>query len=335
MRTRPLLLSHAPASPINPVNRNLFEKYFDVEEYRKDQQYDPASTLVVVPNWEPEPWCERLYNQGFGIVIDNLWETKNTWKMCKQYQSWDVNRIHIMQTPNWFWYHESLRLCYTQFQYTPEPTYQHLALMPMNLLKDHRTRLYLEMRPWLQDCYWSYHGMGYHCMPNDNDMEDWSSQRYVNVDWYNHTCFSMVAETHHDDSLHKKFGPTAMPFQGPWPFVTEKTFKPIQYQHPFMVYGQCGILKFLKDLGFETFDNLFDESYDSINSHHVARDNNASDEKLKIIIENVKNFEKGSRDRLTQQKIQHNHAHFTDMALVESRFIKEIIEPLLEFCYES
>ena len=50
---------------------------------------------------------------------------------------------------------------------------------------------------------------------------------------------------------------------------------------------------------------------------------------------NVKNFKKGPRDPLTQQKIQHNHAHFTDMALVESKFVKEIINPLLEFLNES
>ena len=94
-------------------------------------------------------------------------------------------------------------------------------------------------------------------------------------------------------------------------------------------------MKFLKDLGFETFDNLFDESYDPINSQHILGDNNTHDKKLKIIIDNVKNFKKGPRDPLTQQKIQHNHAHFTDMALVESKFVKEIINPLLEFLNES
>jgi hypothetical protein len=96
-----------------------------------------------------------------------------------------------------------------------------------------------------------------------------------------------------------------------------------------MTYGQKGTLKFLHDLGFETFENIFDESYDSIDSSNVtSRD---TDPKLKIIINNVENFTKGPRDALTQQKIQHNHAHFSNMALVESRFVQEIIDPILEF----
>jgi CCR4-NOT transcriptional regulation complex NOT5 subunit len=98
-----------------------------------------------------------------------------------------------------------------------------------------------------------------------------------------------------------------------------------------MVYGQSNTLKFLHDLGFETFENLFDEKYDTVNTEHVTDDDKLIDGKLKIIINNVKNFEKQQRDLLTQEKIQHNHALFSNQTLVESRFIKEIIEPILEF----
>jgi hypothetical protein len=93
-----------------------------------------------------------------------------------------------------------------------------------------------------------------------------------------------------------------------------------------MVYGHSGTLKFLHNLGFETFENLFDESYDS-----VVASTSIDKKKLEIIINNVKNFEKGPRDQLTQEKIQHNRAQFSNMALVESRFVKEIIEPIMEF----
>jgi hypothetical protein len=50
-----------------------------------------------------------------------------------------------------------------------------------------------------------------------------------------------------------------------------------------------------------------------------------------MIINNVKNFSKQPRDLLTQEKIRHNHAHFTNQSLVESKFINEIVHPLLEF----
>ncbi len=45
--------------------------------------------------------------------------------------------------------------------------------------------------------------------------------------------------------------------------LSEKVFKGFLYKTPFLVFGQHGILKLLKELGFKTFDWLIDESYDS------------------------------------------------------------------------
>lgn len=46
--------------------------------------------------------------------------------------------------------------------------------------------------------------------------------------------------------------------------VTEKTLKCLILGHPFVVIGTPNYLKFLHNLGFTTYNNLFDESYDSI-----------------------------------------------------------------------
>jgi hypothetical protein len=45
-------------------------------------------------------------------------------------------------------------------------------------------------------------------------------------------------------------------------FITEKTYKPIAFNAPFIVLGQPNILKFLKQCGYKTFSCLWDESYD-------------------------------------------------------------------------
>jgi nucleoside-diphosphate-sugar epimerase len=45
-------------------------------------------------------------------------------------------------------------------------------------------------------------------------------------------------------------------------FLSEKIWKPLALGHPFMVLGNKGTLKYLKSLGFMTFDKWFDESYD-------------------------------------------------------------------------
>jgi hypothetical protein len=46
--------------------------------------------------------------------------------------------------------------------------------------------------------------------------------------------------------------------------VSEKTYKPLYYMHPFIVFGCPGTLKYLRSIGFKTFPEFFDESYDDI-----------------------------------------------------------------------
>jgi len=45
-------------------------------------------------------------------------------------------------------------------------------------------------------------------------------------------------------------------------FFTEKTFKPMQYGHPFVLCGVPGALAKLRELGYKTFHPYIDESYD-------------------------------------------------------------------------
>lgn len=72
---------------------------------------------------------------------------------------------------------------------------------------------------------------------------------YLNEKWTTDTYFSVVCET--------KFNDTAS-------FVTEKTTKLFYYGHPFILIGGKNTLKEMRNMGFETFPELFDESYDSM-----------------------------------------------------------------------
>jgi hypothetical protein len=47
-------------------------------------------------------------------------------------------------------------------------------------------------------------------------------------------------------------------------FLSEKTFKSIACNHPFIVLGNRGSLSYLRDMGYKTFSNFFDESYDNL-----------------------------------------------------------------------
>ena len=47
-------------------------------------------------------------------------------------------------------------------------------------------------------------------------------------------------------------------------FVSEKTFKAIGLRSPFIIFGNRGSLKVLKELGYKTFSDFWDESYDDL-----------------------------------------------------------------------
>jgi len=51
--------------------------------------------------------------------------------------------------------------------------------------------------------------------------------------------------------------------------LTEKIFKPIVSQKPFILVGAPGNLAYLKSYGFQTFDRWIDESYDQEQDHYI------------------------------------------------------------------
>lgn len=46
--------------------------------------------------------------------------------------------------------------------------------------------------------------------------------------------------------------------------LTEKSFKPIKEKHPFIIVGVPGVMNEMRKLGFKTFGDFWDESYDTI-----------------------------------------------------------------------
>lgn len=49
--------------------------------------------------------------------------------------------------------------------------------------------------------------------------------------------------------------------------LTEKSYKPIVYKQPFVMFGAAGSLKALRKQGFKTFEEFWDESYDDETDH--------------------------------------------------------------------
>jgi hypothetical protein len=141
-------------------------------------------------------------------------------------------------------------------------------------------------------------------------------QTYSNTSWYNATNFSLVAET--------------LPWTGTERlFVTEKTFKPIELSHPFIVYGNQGTLPYLHGLGFETFDHIIDESYDS--EPHLGARLVAIDTVLKTLYQEFKQGKILFGDAESCRRIQHNYHRFHDSAAVDQLWQQQIVDVILEF----
>jgi hypothetical protein len=48
--------------------------------------------------------------------------------------------------------------------------------------------------------------------------------------------------------------------------LTEKSYKPVKEKHPFIIVGAPGAIKGMRDAGFQTFNEFWDETYDEITS---------------------------------------------------------------------
>lgn len=71
--------------------------------------------------------------------------------------------------------------------------------------------------------------------------------------------------------------------------ISEKTWKSVAVGHPFMILGSTGTLKELKKMGYKTFDQWIDESYD---------DAITIVEKVEIICKNIQKLKDMSLDEL-------------------------------------
>lgn len=77
--------------------------------------------------------------------------------------------------------------------------------------------------------------------------------------------FATDTKSYYDTSLVSIITETYFAHQGPTSF-TEKVYKPMRGKHPFIILGRPGIISQLHRLGFKTFNQWWNESYDTTTS---------------------------------------------------------------------
>ena len=119
-----------------------------------------------------------------------------------------------------------------------------------------------------------------------------------------HSCWLSLFEENSQSLVHVV---TETAYFGRKWHLTEKIFKPICLQMPFVLVSNCGSLEYLRSYGFQTFGDFWDESYDQETDDLVRL------EKISKLLKQFDNLPTRELDQLYRAclpVIQHNHQHF-------------------------
>lgn len=121
--------------------------------------------------------------------------------------------------------------------------------------------------------------------------------------------------------------PTETVYFGRRLHITEKTFKAIALEMPFVLVAPAGSLEYMRSYGFRTFSDVFDESYDE-ETDDVRRIERVTD--LLKQLDSLSVRERQDIHRACLPIVEHNYNHFYNGGLTEVLW-DEMIGMLNEF----
>ena len=101
--------------------------------------------------------------------------------------------------------------------------------------------------------------------------------------------------------------PTETVYFGKRTHLTEKTFKAIALEMPFVLVASAGSLEYMRSYGFKTFGDVFDESYDA-ETDDILRVEKVT--KLLKDLDNLSLKERQQIHRACLPVVKHNYNHF-------------------------
>jgi len=300
----------------------IVNEYFEFETYQENKTYESNTVFLIMASGYGHEMAKKFEDKR--VIIDlcveglfgkwgELYNIKSP-NHCIFYGSYIENPPDdLVSVANFFWYNEALGNISRGYNtsYVPNKNFAKKFLMPIGAKREWRGRVVDRFEPYLDDAYWSYVRRGV-ALPGETILTKRYDQRYLNPMWYDDTCFGVVVESFNGKNL-----TVEVPV-----FVTEKTFKPVAGHQPFMIIGGAGILAYLRSQGFETYNNIFDETYD----HETD-----FDKKLDIIARNIENYVKQPYDTVTLEKIKHNFELFYNFDTIHAGIVKDIVEPIVKF----
>jgi hypothetical protein len=313
---------------------SLGNTIFEFIKLRSGVTYDPNIYFVLVDYAETfirvqhnpfdtnfDNWIQPYIDGNFKIIVDHTWESYAVDK------STITNNMLVLKSPHWMLIHE--HFLYSQWGYKNQLLTSNIDkffLLLMNATRAHRDNLYKKVTPYLNNSIYSYVSRGIEINGNTlNNNGFLQNDRAFDPTWYSTTAFSLVAET----TLDLVRPPEYCPPIGQRLFVTEKSYKPFAFKHPFIIYGGTGTLSYLKSNGFETFDHIIDEGYDTIIDDQQRL--LAIDYELNKLYTEYTQGKQLFGDSISREKIEHNFNRFYDIKFINQLINEEIITPIMDF----
>ena len=286
-----------------PVDADLYKKLFD-EVLRRN-------TDVWWPN-KPTPFGHIVVSER-GELVE---------KLCEQYE-WRSHYYfyHGWACLDWFRGYDRTFLIPRARDRKPSQTF----MSPNRIVagkRDHRVLfLYNVFKHGLQNNHISAPGI---CPVENIDITS-IAQKYTNVyqnivqifdqaqlprtfsgeDTQNMTSCWLTNFAEAADSL--VYVPTETVYFGRRTHITEKTFKAIALEMPFVLVASAGSLEYLREYGFKTFDGIIDESYD------LETDDVVRIEKVVKLLKDLDNLSVEQKQQIHQAClpiVEHNFNHF-------------------------
>jgi len=146
---------------------------------------------------------------------------------------------------------------------------------------------------------------------NINEKYNYSLSDTLPMNMYNSAYFNLVVET--DQAWHDSF------------FMTEKTLKVLLCGMPFLVFSTPYFLEKLQDMGFRTYNTLWDESYDSVLDH--------SDRINKIVelAQTLEHFDWQANKIQLQEIFRHNIEIIMNRNIIYDEFLKNLEQTIMKY----
>jgi hypothetical protein len=227
--------------------------------------------------------------------------------------------IKIIATPYWYWIMDQTKMSFTgvpDIKWQPR-TDKKKFFLSLGKQRTERDYVFDQLGNQLLDSVHSYQARGI-TLPNDWP-DSVLQQRYINPDWMHNTAFTLAVETYVDETVLTGYSLTLKNHL----FLCEKSYKPMAAQHPILMLSTPGNLAYLRSQGFESFSELFDESYDDVLDWK---------QRVQNIIKLIQEFDQHSVDQPhVLEKLRYNQSRFFDRSITKQLAFDTIQKPLFEF----